>query len=411
MDIATLSIISVILAFTYSLGLMLLHFINKNYSGLLILSASLSVLGIGFLVLAFGNTISLWVSKVLANGLIAYGFVLLVQGLGQFRRCAVRYHHIAYISLIATIVGLCYFTFFHVSTDIRIILISGHIVLCLALCVLINSRGQQKDNTIALMILTVGLFIQGLYMLYRIAWTMGTPGIPDFMQAGIVQQLAFIAIILMIVLIGFSITWIITSRLVTTIYNTSIEDTLTRLYNRRAMEEFVPKDMARAIRHRENLSVVLLDIDNFKAINDTYGHQVGDSVLKTIARIVRHETRKEDSCFRYGGEEFLVLLPTTNTEQAVVVAEKLRKTIKRSNILPTSSQDCTASFGVASYTNETNWQELVEKADKALYNAKMTGRNTVSIYTDALLKGKTQTIGSQAPKSTEIPPDGLTQHK
>jgi diguanylate cyclase (GGDEF)-like protein len=201
--------------------------------------------------------------------------------------------------------------------------------------------------------------------------------IDDFMVANWVQQLAFLSIIAMIIFIGFAITWMLTGRLVATIYDSSLKDELTRLYNRRALEEFAPKEVARAQRFEHSLSVLLIDIDKFKQINDVYGHQAGDHVLRTIGRILRIETRKNDFSFRYGGEEFLVLLPETNKNQAKVVAEKLRNVIERTTMLPSNREFCTASFGVSELLANEHWERLIERADRALYDAKNQGRNRV----------------------------------
>ena len=184
-----------------------------------------------------------------------------------------------------------------------------------------------------------------------------------------------------IIFIGFSVTWMLTGRLVATIYDTSIKDELTQLYNRRALEELLPKEIARSSRHKQPLSVLLLDIDHFKKVNDTYGHQAGDRVLRTTGKLLILQTRKDDLSFRYGGEEFLVLLPNTDVEKAVIVAEKLREAIKRARMLPTNVDSCTASFGVTQFNGEDDWQTAIERADQALYSAKENGRNQVTART------------------------------
>jgi diguanylate cyclase (GGDEF)-like protein len=167
----------------------------------------------------------------------------------------------------------------------------------------------------------------------------------------------------------------LTGRLVATIYESSIRDELTQLYNRRALDELAAKEFARAQRFKHPLSVILIDIDSFKQINDVHGHQAGDSVLRGIGHILRIETRINDFSFRYGGEEFLLLLPETSAHHAQIVAEKLRAVIERTRLLP--DDPCTASFGVCSLQTKESWTEMVARADKALYTAKSGGKNRV----------------------------------
>jgi len=159
-----------------------------------------------------------------------------------------------------------------------------------------------------------------------------------------------------------------------------LTDPLTELYNRRHILSLLEKECSRCRFLRCPLSVLLLDIDSFKKINDTYGHQAGDFVLKEFSRLLA--AIQHDSCFigRYGGEEFLILLPDTTQFNASQTAERLRYLIESTTIMLENKYEIpvTASIGVAtsSSLNETP-QELISLADKALYAAKRSGRNNV----------------------------------
>lgn len=152
-------------------------------------------------------------------------------------------------------------------------------------------------------------------------------------------------------------------------------DTLTGILNRRVTYEVLYKEFHRAERYKETLSIILVDIDEFKQINDRLGHGTGDLVLREFTKLVRHSIRDIDSFGRIGGDEFIIILPTANTENACHVAERIRAALTTHPFkikLPV-----TASFGVATYTFGNTMEEWVHYADKALYKAKQNGRNCV----------------------------------
>ena len=154
-------------------------------------------------------------------------------------------------------------------------------------------------------------------------------------------------------------------------------DGLTGLKNHRAFQEFLQAEFQRASRHPAPFAVILLDVDKFKDYNDTFGHPAGDEVLKAVASGLMQEARSEDFVGRYGGEEFVVVLPNTDNQSALVTAERLRQRIEA---LAGLCRPVTASFGVATWTPATERAALlVEQADQDLYAAKREGRNRVSV--------------------------------
>ena len=161
----------------------------------------------------------------------------------------------------------------------------------------------------------------------------------------------------------------------------SITDELTGLYNRRHFESNFEREFLRAKRYNSNLSVAIVDIDFFKQINDKYGHLTGDFVLRELAFILKDSLRKTDMVFRYGGEEFAILLTETDSEQSLIPLERLRKYIETKTFVKSgNSVEFTVSIGVSSNIIETNTpDELLELADKALYKAKNSGRNQVVV--------------------------------
>ena len=162
-------------------------------------------------------------------------------------------------------------------------------------------------------------------------------------------------------------------------------DDLTGLLNRRAFNKIIEEEFNKAREHKYPLSVVMCDIDWFKQYNDTYGHQMGDEVLKKVAEVFKKNLRKEwDFAARYGGEEFIIILPNTDRYDAEKVAERIVNQLELIGIPHVSSPNkrVTLSFGIATmHPNSSckSWDELVKKADEALYAAKRAGRNAIKI--------------------------------
>ena len=157
----------------------------------------------------------------------------------------------------------------------------------------------------------------------------------------------------------------------------SLTDALTGLYNRRHFDSTVEREFLRSKRYNNDLCIAIIDIDFFKKINDTYGHQCGDYILKEIAYIINDNFRKTDITFRYGGEEFVVILTETSLENSKIPLERLRERIeKKVFIFNENKIKVTVSIGAASNTVEDTTQFL-HNADMCLYKAKENGRNQV----------------------------------
>ncbi len=167
-------------------------------------------------------------------------------------------------------------------------------------------------------------------------------------------------------------------------------DALTGFYNRRQLEERIKQETAKAKRQKTPLCAIMIDIDFFKRINDVYGHAAGDLVLKTVSRTMRSQLREYDVAGRYGGEEFAILLPFTRTEEAVMVAERLRQSVENKKIdlskvnheTPNKIINVTISLGIYEFKITDSADDLLKNADKALYEAKETGRNKVIVKFD-----------------------------
>lgn len=163
----------------------------------------------------------------------------------------------------------------------------------------------------------------------------------------------------------------------------AIYDTLTGLYNRRYLEERLMAETQKAFYGGASLSLVMVDIDHFKKVNDTFGHTTGDLVLKEIASLLKNSTRKKDTVARYGGEEFVLILPEAGLEVTVAIAERIRRQVEQTPFEVGQTQlNLTVSLGISSFPSHhaRSKEDLIQMADQALYDAKRGGRNRVCVY-------------------------------
>ncbi len=155
----------------------------------------------------------------------------------------------------------------------------------------------------------------------------------------------------------------------------AVKDPLTRVFNRRKFIDELEAEISRSSRYNRVFSLVMFDIDHFKEVNDNYGHQIGDYVILEIVKITRDNIRRHDTIGRYGGEEFMVLLPETGLQKALEIAERLRIRIEQYSFKEAGQLTC--SFGVVSYSDNENIDRLIKRVDDSLYMAKNNGRNRV----------------------------------
>ncbi len=161
----------------------------------------------------------------------------------------------------------------------------------------------------------------------------------------------------------------------------AIKDTLTKLYNRRMILAKFDEEISRCKRNKEVFSIILLDIDHFKNINDNYGHNFGDEVLTVFANVLTSSKRLQDLVARWGGEEFLLILPETDIKGALIVADRIRQQVSECEYLSSDGViHITATFGVAEFNQEDSSEKIIKKADYALYFGKNHGRNQVNEY-------------------------------
>ena len=190
--------------------------------------------------------------------------------------------------------------------------------------------------------------------------------------------------LLVISMIILGLSWAALSRYSNAVLDPLLKDKLTGAYNKRYFEKLLQEEIARSVRTNKELALMMLDLDHFKKVNDTYGHVFGDKVLSSVSETIKRSLRPGDYFIRYGGEEFVVVITDSNIDQTLAIAERMRSAVENSPVFNEEknlSVGITISIGVSGFKNLTvGAQELLENADKALYEAKVA-RNTVSLFT------------------------------
>ncbi len=198
------------------------------------------------------------------------------------------------------------------------------------------------------------------------------PALINYENKLLTNSLIIIFLWIVVLAVYFLLSW--TNKKVEILIGT---DNLTKTYNRTKFYEIIGMELKRKERFDNNISLIMYDIDYFKRINDKYGHNKGDSVLKEITQLIKVNIRQIDYLFRWGGEEFIIVLPHTKLLDAVEAAEKLRKKIEKFNFQLDGLEKVTVSFGVVEFNTNESIDDLINRVDELLYEAKRSGRNQV----------------------------------
>jgi len=380
-DIRTLAITNLMLGVLLSIGSVVFAKVHSSFRGFYQLGMGYFLFALGYILLALRQHINDFFSIIIANLLIVSGITIVIVGILNYLNYPKRkFIKISSFLLVIFAILFFYYTFIQNNINIRIIIVSSFICGISFFSAYKTYCHESSVNRIFIQFLASSCLFCGLAFLLRIIITFNSVPLDDFMNAGYIDAISLITLQLFVVTSCLSLSWSASQQLAQKLKVQATIDSLTTLYNRRAFEEFAEKEVNRAEREQTFISIILMDIDLFKMVNDTHGHQIGDKVLQEFSIRLKDSLRPYDILARYGGEEFMLLLPDTNIDTALTIAEKLRVTISQPIFCVENSLelDVSASFGVASTCGKAiNWPALVEEADRALYLAKKNGRNRV----------------------------------
>ncbi len=343
-----------------------------------------------FLLLSRGSAPA-FISILLANLFLGTGSYLFIIGVSRFTGIKIRkYLHFAILTLSFLIFS--YFTFINPNIVIRIIIMSVVFIHFCAVSVwLFLFKSDKKNKSLYL---APGL-ICATYILLSISRIVVALLVPESNDSFFGNTSFDTLLILLSEILGvaltFAIIMMINNRLLSDIrkyslirekmmdklYLLSITDSLTNLFNRKKIEDILNEEMIRSKRYNRPLSIMMVDIDHFKNINDQYGHLVGDEVLKKVSDALTMNIRNVDRIGRWGGEEFLVIAPETDLEDAEILANRLRYAVE--NLQIDNVRGLTISIGVTLIEDNENIENIIRRTDNALYKAKKFGRNRVEI--------------------------------
>lgn len=347
-------------------------------------TAALSVHTLVFVLFALRGQIPDFFSVLVANVALSVSYSLFLSAITQFQQ-----RRVAPALLWAPPLAIA-FAFSFLMSDISArIIVGGSIYVTQIVVVLFTLL--RRESAVAgrgKHLMASGLFIMIATLLMRIVTTFIAPdSISNIMRETPVQSLTFMATFITLILVSNGFVLMTKERADERIRLMAMKDRLTGIWNRIRLEEAAHQEMARLERYGHPVSLIMADLDHFKEINDRFGHATGDLILKEFCTVTQGCIRSTDLLGRWGGEEFLVLLPNSSFSSTAQLAERIRATLEQHVFA--GGHRITASFGFAVCQSTDSWDSWLDRADKALYRAKAGGRNRVE--TECLAQGADKT--------------------
>jgi diguanylate cyclase (GGDEF)-like protein len=375
LDLRSIIILCSVMALLLSTVLLFLRFsYPKSVKGLALWAAAPAVVFVSALLAGLRGQIPDAFSIIAANVLLLTSLALFYFGTQQFFGFAPSYRRWLGV-IVATVPVLAWFTLIQPSFTARVLLVTA--VLLAMNCMLAVLVWRNGKEVFSIRYIVVVLLVQIFVLLLRFVTALvPLPG-EDLLDPSRIQTLYVASYAFILLALGIGVILMASDRLRDEFEHAASHDSLTNALLRRTVIEHCEQELERCRRHGRNMVLLMLDIDHFKTINDTHGHQMGDRVLIDFVNRITPLLRRSDQLGRFGGEEFVVLLPETSQEEALVVAERIRVRVE----LPSKDlPPITVSIGMTSnHPDEAQIDVLLARADKALYKAKEAGRNRIVV--------------------------------
>ncbi|GKT22897.1 GGDEF domain-containing protein [Acidovorax sp. SUPP3334] len=399
-DLPTLLAMTVIGSVVMAAGLVLVGH-ERRREGLGLWAAALVLQSLAYVLLALRGRVPDAVSIVVANGLLSSVFACLLAAVCQFHRRPMPW---------AWLLGpvgatLALFLAFIQNYEMRLVL--AGVIYPVQLAMVLWTLRRFPSPGRGAMLVVAGIVLQMAVLVVRAAAALtGAMPLNGLLEGNWLQHATFLSTFISVQASSFGFIFMARDRADETNRRMAARDPLTGVANRRATIDALARDMSRAIRTREPLSLMMVDIDHFKRINDGLGHLVGDQVLCSVVDAMGERLRAQDMIGRYGGEEFLVLLPDTPLHGARQLAIALCRAVEQSRFeIGGHTVPVTLSIGVfgGRIEEDDSWDMLIAAADRAMYEAKRSGRNRVAVAGD--LRGVVPLSALHDNPETLPPPD------
>lgn len=373
----TLLLINILITSTLAICLGVVA-VRTRPEGMRYWSAALAAHSVAYVLLGLRGQVSDWLSVVLANSLLSLHFALFTAGVYQFQqRQAQRW-------LVWSPVPLAFVLFSLLLDDItaRVLLSSLLLTLqCALLLWLLLTRCRRTPGRGQYFVVAGYALMIGILLMRGMVVLGGAVHIVQITDSSPIQAATFVGATLAVVLVSLGLVLMSKERADARSQSLAREDELTGLNNRRSIQEQLAHHLALARRRHGTLALLILDVDFFKQVNDRHGHLSGDQVLRDIAACIRARLRAQDIAGRWGGEEFIVILPDTDATGAAVLAEQLRVAVERMRFTALDGQGITLTLSIGLHAlhgaQQDERDDMIGAADRALYLAKQKGRNRV----------------------------------
>lgn len=380
LDVITALFVSGIIIAGIGLATLLYSLAKKANLPLLWAAAACAGYSVCMFLAALRGRIPDFLSIVLCNELLLFYMVAYFEAFHRLFTAPPKERFIGPLLLVVQFILFVWYTYYQPDFQVRVVVLS--VTLCImCLCILKLLFTEIKRSRRIALVFTVIPFatLFSISMAHILLFLLGK----ELFAASFTSPayaFSIVAECVCAVWITLSVLFIITYRLQTQVVHMSQTDPLTGTMNRRALEHTVEREIARSKRKGTHISLIMADIDHFKRVNDTYGHQAGDAMLIHTAANYKKHLRAEDVLARYGGDELVALLPETDSTQARNVAERLRAANKLTPLVfENRTIPATSSFGVVGCDYPDDYDTLLKYADDALYQAKEAGRDRVVV--------------------------------